>query len=73
MSVVVKKKKKTLLGRIAGEVRQVFSPPENKVVSRDVPPGNSNVCNDDADAIELRRNELRSEKHENTDVVIRAD
>jgi len=69
MSRVVKKKKKTLFGRIVRKIESELTPREDKLISPYVPLDDTRMSDDTA-TIESRREELRVAKHDSSDEVI---
>ena len=69
MNSVVRRKKKTLFGRIIRKVESELTPKEEKLISPDVPIDEIRI-NDDMVAIQSRREELKLVKHDNSDEVI---
>jgi len=71
---VVRKKKRTLFGKILQKVvRRIeseLSSQEERTFSSDVPLDDSCECVSDADTIQTRRNELRTAKHDSSDLII---
>jgi len=70
MRGVVKKKRKSLFARIFGERKSNPSPSEQEGVGFDLLLGDVRTDDDEAAAIEARRNELRATRHGNSDATV---
>lgn len=70
MNKVVKKKKNTLFGRIVRKIESERASQKEKAISVDT--FHSDSCSNVADAVTInsRRDELKSAKHDNSDVII---
>lgn len=66
MNNVVRRKKKTLFGRVIRKIESELTLREDKLILQDVPLDDIRT-NDDTAIIESRRDELRSAKHDNSD------
>ena len=70
MDSVIKKKKKSLLPRIIGRIKNDSSPHGQDGVVSDIPLDDVSTNSDDIVTIASRRNELKKAKHGNTDAVV---
>ena len=73
MHSVVKRNKKTLLGRIAGRIRAEVSQGEQRFNSPDIHLFDDCTSVDDAATIAARRQELKSAIHDRLDTIIVVD
>jgi hypothetical protein len=69
MAGVIRRKRKTLLGKIVRKIESELSQNDEHVVSFDLPTVDSNSKSDDAVAIKLRREELKSNIKGASDVI----
>jgi hypothetical protein len=72
MGNVIKKKKNPLLNKIIGKVKGVPIPSVQQNISSDVLLNDIRIDDDVVNAIALRRDELRTAKHDNSDVTSRS-
>jgi len=70
MGNVIKKKKKSLLSRIIGKIKSDSLTHVQDGFASDVPLNESRTNGEDITAIESRRNELRIDKHGNSDAMV---
>jgi len=73
MSSVIRKKKKTLFGRIIRRIESELTPRDERLISPYVPLDNNCENNSDAADIQARRDELKSAKQDNSDMIIVSD
>ena len=73
MGTFIRKKKKTLFGRIVRKIESEFSTRKERIAFPDIPIGDT--CSNGADVMEIqsRRDELKSAKHDNSDVIVTFD
>jgi hypothetical protein len=70
MCRVVRKRKKTLFGRVVKKIESELAPQKDKMVSSDVPLDKSSGRKTDEAIIQSRRGEMKLEKNDNCDVII---
>lgn len=70
MSSVVENKKKTLLEKIFYKIKPETLLHERRDIDCNIPLNDIRIDTGDTDAIALKRNELRTVKHGNSDAVI---
>ena len=70
MNSVVRKKKYTLFGKIVRKVESELSSQQDKPFSVEVLLNDTRVNDADVDAIQSRRDELKSAQLDNSDVVV---
>ena len=73
MDSVVRRKKKTLIGRIATKVKTTISPSSQSYIAHDVPLCDIRICIDEVMVIEMMRHELRTAEYNDSDVIICVD
>ena len=69
MSNVVRKKKKTLFGKIVRKIESELSQKDEHLIPSNLSPDDCYKNSNDAIAIELRREELKSDDHSDSDVI----
>jgi len=70
MKSVVKRKRKSILQRIVGKVKENSSTHEQDSSVSDVPLDDIRMCMSDMASISTRRNELKKTKHSKTDTIV---
>ena len=69
MTGVVRRKRKTLFGKLVRKIESELTQKDERMISYDLPPNDCEKNSDDSIEIELRRKELKSDIKSNSDII----